>query len=292
MAFDTGLEKCVRRQVPLAPYTWFRLGGPAEYFAEPATQEELQSIVRRAKSEGLGVRMLGGGSNVLVGEAGVKGVVIHLSAPAFSEIAVDGKTLIAGAGAKLGHAVDKAVAAGLAGLESLVGIPGTVGGALRGNAGSRSGDIGQWTAQAVVMTGDGEIITRRREELVFSYRESSLDELVILSAKFELEQDDSADLTKRMQQQWIVKKAKTPLRHQATGVIFRNPRGMSAGDLIEQAGLKGARVGGAEVSDRHANFIVADEKATPQDIIRLIEHIRGRVQERLGVELETELKIW
>ncbi len=142
------------------------------------------------------------------------------------------------------------------------------------------------------MTGDGEIITRRREELVFSYRESSLDELVILSAKFELEQDDPADLTKRMQAAVDCKKGQDAAGTPATGVIFRNPRGMSAGDLIEQAGLKGARVGGAEVSDRHANFIVADEKATPQDIIRLIEHIRGRVQERLGVELETELKIW
>ncbi|MGC3966446.1 MAG: UDP-N-acetylmuramate dehydrogenase [Pirellulales bacterium] len=292
MAFDTGLEKCVRRQVPLAPYTWFRLGGPAEYFAEPASQDELQTVVRRAKSEGLAVRLLGGGSNVLVGEAGVKGVIVHLSAPAFCELSVSGKTLSAGAGEKLGYAVSKSVAEGLAGLESLVGIPGTIGGALRGNAGSRSGDIGQWTAQATVMTADGELVTRSREELVFSYRESSLDELVILSAKFELEQDDPAELTKRMQKQWIVKKAKTPLGHQATGAIFRNPRGMSAGDLIEQAGLKGARVGGAEVSERHANFIVADEKATSQDVVRLIEHIRGRVQERLGIALETEIQIW
>lgn len=292
MAFDTGFEQCVRRQIPLGPYTWFRLGGPAEYFAEPASLEQLQAVVRRAKSEGLAVRLLGGGSNLLIGEAGVPGVVVHLSAPAFCETSLVGKKLRAGAGEKLGHVVSKAVAAGLAGMESLVGIPGTIGGALRGNAGSRSGDIGQWTAQATVMDDAGEIHTRSREGLVFAYRESSLDELVILSAEFELESDDPVELTKRMQKQWIVKKAKTPLGHQATGCIFKNPRGMSAGDLIEQAGLKGARVGGAEVSDRHANFIVADEKATSQDVLRLIDHIRTRVQERVGVALETEIQVW
>ncbi|MBL9092153.1 MAG: UDP-N-acetylmuramate dehydrogenase [Planctomycetaceae bacterium] len=292
MPFDTGFEQSIRRKVPLASYTWFRLGGPAEYFAEPKSQDELQAIVKRAKSEGLPVRLLGGGSNLLVGEAGVKGVVVHLSSPAFESLAVAGDKVKVGSGAKLGHVISKAVAEGLGGLEALVGIPGTIGGALRCNSGSRSGDIGQWTSQATVMDESGEIKTRSRADLVFSYRESSLDELVILSAEFELEAEDPVELTKRMQKQWIVKKAKTPLGHQATGCIFKNPRGMSAGDLIEQAGLKGARVGGAEVSDRHANFIVADEKATSQDVIRLIEHIRTRVQERLGVGLETEIRIW
>lgn len=292
MAFTTGLDHCVRQDEPLAAYTWFRLGGPAEYFAEPTTRDELQTIVRRAKVEGMPVRILGGGSNVLVREEGVKGVVLHLDAPCFTEITVKGASIHAGGGAKLGHVVATAVREGLSGLESLVGIPGTVGGALRGNAGSRSGDIGQWTAAAVVMDDAGEIAARPRDELVFAYRESSLDELVILEADFALEKDDPAELTKRMQKQWIVKKASLPLGHQPTGCIFKNPRGMSAGTLIEQAGLKGARVGGAEVCDRHANFIVADDKATSQDIIRLIDHIRSRVAERLGIELDTEIKIW
>lgn len=292
MAFTTGLEHCVREQEPLAPYTWFRLGGPAEYFAEPTTREELQTLVRRAKEAGLPVRLLGGGSNVLVGEAGVKGIVLHMSAPCFGQIEVHGTTVRAGGGAKLGHVVATAVREGLAGLESLVGIPGTVGGALHGNAGSRSGDIGQWTLAATVMNVAGELLTRSRDEMVFAYRDSSLDELVILEADFALEKDDPVELTKRMQKQWIVKKASLPPAHQPTGCVFRNPRGMSAGTLIEQAGLKGARVGGAEICDRHANFIVTDDKATAQDVIRLIEHIRTRVHERLGIELETELQIW
>jgi UDP-N-acetylmuramate dehydrogenase len=142
------------------------------------------------------------------------------------------------------------------------------------------------------MVRDGEIVERSRQELVFAYRESSLDELVILSAQFQLEKDDPAELTKRMQKQWIVKKAAQPLGHQSAGCIFKNPRGMSAGMLIEQAGLKSARVGGAEVSERHANFIVADPGATSNDVLELIEQVRERVQERLGIELETEVEIW
>src|SRR5581483_2828101 len=200
--------------------------------------------------------------------------------------------LQAGGGVKLGHLISTAVREGLAGLETLVGIPGTVGGALHGNAGSRGGDIGQWTCRATLMTTKGEIVERSREELVFAYRESSLDELVILAGEFQLEPDDPEELTKRMQKQWIVKKAAQPLGHQSAGCIFKNPRGMSAGMLIDQAGLKGTRVGGAEVSDRHANFIVAEPGATTQDVLRLIELVRSRVVDRLGVELELEIEVW
>jgi UDP-N-acetylmuramate dehydrogenase len=229
---------------------------------------------------------------VLVRDEGVAGLVVRLSAPAFCEISLDKQIVSAGGGAKLGHAISVSVREGLAGLEALVGIPGTIGGALHGNAGSRGGDIGQWTCQATVMTRAGEVIERSREELVFAYRESSLDELAILSARFELERDDPEELTKRMQKQWIVKKASQPLGHQSAGCIFKNPRGMSAGMLIEQVGLKSTRFGQAEVSDRHANFIVADSGATSVDVLRLIEIVRERVAERLGIELETEIEIW
>jgi UDP-N-acetylmuramate dehydrogenase len=292
MTLAKGFEHCVKQAEPLAPHTWFHLGGPAEYFAEPTSVDELQSLVRRAGQEGLAVRLLGGGSNILVRDEGVTGMVVSLAAGAFGEITVDKQVVTAGGGAKLGQAISSAVREGLAGLETLVGIPGTVGGALHGNAGSRGGDIGQWTCQATVMTRAGEILQRSREELVFAYRESSLDELAILSAQFELEREDPQELTKRMQKQWIVKKANQPLGHQSAGCIFKNPRGMSAGMLIEQAGLKGARQGQAEVSDRHANFIVADPGATTADVLKLIERVRERVLDRLGIELETEIEIW
>lgn len=292
MSWDKGFEHFVKRAEPLAPHTWFHLGGPAEYFAEPQSVDQLQALVRRCRETSTPVRILGGGSNVLVRDEGLSGVVVRLNAPAFSDIALNKDLLSAGGGAKLGHAISTSVREGRAGLEALVGIPGTIGGALHGNAGSRGGDIGQWTCQATVMSRAGEILQRKRDELVFAYRESSLDELVILSAQFQLEQDDPEELTKRMQKQWIVKKASQPLGHQSAGCIFKNPRGMSAGMLIEQAGLKNTRIGQAEVSDRHANFIIADPGATSADVLKLIEVVRERVMERLGIELETEIEIW
>src|SRR3954465_12646401 len=142
------------------------------------------------------------------------------------------------------------------------------------------------------MTRTGEIIQRERADLVFAYRESSLDELVILSAEFELEREDPIEVTKRMQKQWIVKKANLPMAHENTGCIFKNPRGMSAGMLIDQCGLKGERVGGVEVSQRHANFFVARPEATAKEVLQLMDLVRNRVAERMGVELETEIEIW
>jgi UDP-N-acetylmuramate dehydrogenase len=197
-----------------------------------------------------------------------------------------------GGGAKLPNVITATVGAGLAGLEPLVGIPGTIGGALHGNAGTQAGDIGQWTTRATVVTRGGEVITRQQEDLVFAYRQSSLDELVILDAQLELEEEDSDEITKRMQKQWIFKKANLPMAHENTGCIFKNPRGMSAGMLIDQAGLKGERVGEAEVSQRHANFIVAHPGSTSRDVLKLIDVVRSRIVERMGIELETELEIW
>ncbi len=288
----SGFEKIVREAEPLAPHTWFRLGGPVEFFAEPGTVDELTALVRRCHDAGVQIRVLGGGSNLLVRDDGVEGMVVRLSAPAFSEIAVQSGTVTCGGGAKLGHVVSTVVREGLAGLETLVGIPGTVGGALHGNAGSRGGDVGQWTSRATVMTRSGEILQREREDLVFSYRQSSLDELVILACQFQMEEDDPQELTKRMQTQWIVKRAAQPAGDKPAGSIFKNPRGISAGMLIEQAGLKATRVGGAEVSERHANFIVVSPEAKSADVLKLIELVRSRVAEHLGVELETEIEIW
>jgi UDP-N-acetylmuramate dehydrogenase len=290
--FISGFEKIVREAEPLAPHTWFHLGGPAEYFAEPHTVEELAALVRRCHDDEVPIRILGGGSNLMVRDDGVSGVVVRLSAAPFNGISLQGQTVTAGGGARLGHIISTVVREGLAGLEPLVGIPGTLGGALHGNAGSRGGDIGQWTCRATVMTRSSEVLQREREDLVFSYRQSSLDELVILGCQFQLEKEDPQELTKRMQKLWIVKKASQPLGHQSAGCIFKNPRGISAGMLIDQAGLKGTRIGGAEVSDRHANFIVTDADATSADVLRLIELVRSRVAERLGVELETEIEIW
>jgi UDP-N-acetylmuramate dehydrogenase len=287
-----GFEHIVRQGELLGPHTWFGLGGPAEFFAEPNNAEEMAGLLRRCAQEGIAVRILGGGSNLLVNDEGVSGMVLRLSAPAFQEIKPSQHKLTAGSGARLGHVVSTAVREGLAGLEPLVGIPGTLGGALRGNAGSHGGDVGQWVGRVTTMAGTGETMVRNRGDLVFSSGRSNLDDLVILGCEFELEREDPQELTKRMQKNWIIKKANQPLGHQSTGCIFKNPRGLTAAMLIEQAGLKGARVGGAEISDRHANFIVADPDATARDVLQLIEHVRTTVGERTGVDLDTEIEIW
>ncbi len=292
MPLQDDFEAIVRPDEPLAPHTWLHVGGPAEYFAEPRSPDELAALVRRCRDDELPVRILGGGSNILVRDEGVPGVVIRLADPGFADIERLGRRLTAGGGAKLGHLISTAVREGLAGLEALVGIPGTIGGALHGNAGSRGGDVGQWASRATVMTAAGEVVERARDELVFAYRQSSLDELVILSAEFELDEEDPDELTKRMQKQWIVKKASQPLGHQSAGCIFKSPSGLNAGVLIDQAGLKGTRVGGAEVSDRHANFIIAEPGATSHDVLRLIDLVRSRVADRSGVELELEIEVW
>jgi len=292
MSLLTGFEEIIRQSEPLAGRTWFNIGGTAEYYAEPRSPDELQALVKRASDEKVPIHMLGGGSNLLIRDDGVHGLVLHLTGEPFSKIEVNQGTVLAGGGAKLGHVVSTSIREGLGGFEALVGIPGSVGGALHGNSGGRGGDIGQWTTRAVVMTRAGEIIERDRSQLVFAYRQSSLDELAILEASFALEPDDPEQLTRRMQQQWIIKKASQPLSHESAGCVFKNPRGMSAGMLIDQAGLKGTRVGGAEVSARHANFIVADSGSSSSDVLRLIDLVKGRVEERLGVELETEIEIW
>lgn len=292
MGFLTGFEKIVRQDEPLAMHTWFQIGGSAQYFAEPQNVDQLVALIKRCHQEDVPLRVLGGGSNLLVRDEGVPGLVIRLSEPSFCDLQQEGCSIIVGGGARLGRVVTTAVREGLAGLEALVGIPGTLGGALHGNAGAHGGDIGQWTAQATVITDTGEVIQRQREDLVFGYRQSSLDELIILEARLDLEEDDPRELTKRMQKQWIIRKASQPMGHQCAGCVFKNPRGMTAGELIERAGLKGTRIGGAVVSERHANFILAEPECTSQDVLRLIDMLRSQVRERLGVELELELEVW
>jgi UDP-N-acetylmuramate dehydrogenase len=291
MAAMSGID-CVLANLPLAERTWLKVGGAAQFFAEPASVDELLAVVARCRDEGLPARLLGGGSNVLVRDEGVAGMVISLANPAFAKIELKAQRATIGGGASLANAITVTVGAGLAGLEPLVGIPGTVGGALHGNAGSHGGDIGQWACRATVMTRGGEILERDRGDLVFAYRQSSLDELAILEAQFELEEEDPVEVTKRMQKQWIVKKANLPMAHENTGCIFKNPRGMSAGMLIDQCGLKGERAGAVEVSQRHANFFVAQPGATATDVLQLMDLVRTRVAERMGVELETEIEIW
>jgi UDP-N-acetylmuramate dehydrogenase len=230
---------------------------------------------------------------VLVRDEGVKAVVIHLESPAFSDVAIESHVVHAGAAVPLTALISHSARAGLAGLELLTGIPGTVGGALRSNAGDRQGSIGQFVRRATVIDNAGEVQVRDRDDLSFAHHESNLDEPVILSAEFELEPEDPEAVVRRMRKIWIIKKEHQPYGHQSSGCIFKNPTpDLAAGSLIEEAGLKGARHGGAEVSDRHANFIVAHPGATAADVLQLIDQIRQRVWQQFGYELELQIQVW
>jgi UDP-N-acetylmuramate dehydrogenase len=277
---------------PLAPLTWMKVGGLTQFIVQPRGFDELQEVITYCSQLEIPVHLLGGGSNVLVRDEGVSGAVVRLTDPAFAQIEIDGTKARAGAGALLSNLISETVKANLAGLETLAGIPGTVGAALKGNAGGKSGDIGQYVCSVTVLTVAGDRFVRSEDELSFAYRESSVNELVVLQGEFQLSEDDGEEITRRMRKLWIMKKATQPLASQSAGCIFKNPRGLSAGALIEQAGLKSTRVGGAEISDRHANFIVTHPEATSDDVLRLIDLVRSKVAEQFGVDLELEIQIW
>lgn len=292
MSFADEFADILKRDEPLAPYTWLKVGGPAQFFLEPRSIDELTRAVKTCCNEGIPVRVLGGGSNLVVRDEGVSGVVLRLNHPAFAEVKIDDTRVTAGGGALLSHVISETVRSGLAGFENLSGIPGTIGGALHGNVGGRHGEIAQYVRSVTVLTATGEKLVRTEDELSFDYRQSNLDELLVLEAEFELQQDDPDQISQRLKKIWIAKKASQPLSSQTVGCIFKNPRGQRAGQLIEQAGLKGARIGGAEINDRHANFIVTHEGASSSDVLRLMDLVRSKVVEQFGVPLEPEVKIW
>jgi UDP-N-acetylmuramate dehydrogenase len=285
-------SEITRRDEPLAPYTWMKIGGPAQFLIQPRTPEELIQVVKTCDQVEAPVKLLGGGSNLLVRDAGVGGVVLRIYGEPFAKVEVQGDLVRAGAGAMLTTVISHTVNAGLAGMETLVGIPGTVGGALHGNAGGRIGDIGQFVESVTALTMTGEVVTRNQDELSFGYRESNLDDLIILEATFRLQPDDPDEITRHMRKLWISKKATQPYSFQSAGCVFKNPRGMSAGLLIDQSGLRGTRIGNAEISDRHANFIVSHPGASSADVQRLIDLARSKVAEQFGVDLELEIEVW
>ena len=289
--FD-GLEAIVKENEPLAPRTWFGLGGAAQYFVQPRSQDELVEVVRRCGQSETPIHVLGGGANLLIDDAGVKGAVIHLSNPAFTKVEATDGGLWVGAGADMGKLVLRCVREGRSGLECITGIPGTVGGCVRMNAGGAFGDIGNVIESVQVMTEQGEAFTRCRADLAFGYRWNNITSKFILAVVLRLQEDDPHRILKQVKQIWIYKKTTQPLGVGSAGCIFKNPRGQSAGALIDRAGLKGRRVGGAYVSEKHANFILADKGATASDVLKLINVIRETVYKKFEVYLELEVEVW
>lgn len=292
MSFPDDLMHLIRLDEPMGPLVWLGIGGPARFFAEPVDETDILRLIESASVQNLSVRILGGGSNILVREAGVDGLVISLAGATTSQMSIDGSRMTVGAGAKLSHAVIKAVGAGLAGLEHLVGIPGTVGGAVVGNASSDGRDIGSVVHSVTVMEKGGQTRVLNQQEAGFSHRKTALVGQTILAATFELEPRDLVALTKRMQKLWIGRSASRPGEDPRIAMPFVDPDEMSARKLLQQVGLAGIREGGVSLDAQFPQFLVAHSGATSDQCLRLIERVREQVLLQTGIDLQLNLQIW
>jgi UDP-N-acetylmuramate dehydrogenase len=292
MSLGNDFPEIIKRNEPLGSYTHLKIGGPAELFIQPRDVDELRNVLTACQNEKVPVRMLGGGNNLLVREDAVPGAVIQLTAPAFTFLEWDGRRITAGGGGLLFDLIALSIRQGLSGLETLVGIRGTVGGSVRCNVGDRAGEIGQAVREVKVLTDAGKVEIRTRDELTFSEHQSDIDEPVILSIVFELDRDSQSAVLKRMRKAWILRKAVEPLSFQAFVRLFRNPPGQMAAALIDRAGMTKARIGGAELSERNSNYVVAHPGTTSADILQLADQVRTRVKERTGATLVRELHVW
>jgi len=292
MNIFNGLEEIVETDYPLAKRTWYGLGGAADYFIRPKTIEQLKEVIRLCSENNIRIYVMGFGSNLLISDKGLRGAVIKLGAEQFAQIEFDGVEVTAWAGAELSKLVLTCVKKGLSGVEALTGIPGSVGGAVKMNAGGNFGDFGAAIETVTLMDSKGNIFKKSKPELVFDYRRTNITANFILNAQLKLNESDSEQIMRTVKEIWIYKKNNQPLNTRNSGCIFKNPRGGSAGALIDRAGLKGLRVGGAVVSEKHANFIIAEKDCKSRDVKRLIEDIKLRVKEQFDVELELEIEIW
>lgn len=286
------LEAIVTENVPLAPKTWYKVGGPARYFAQPRSLEELQQAVARCRENDIRMYVLGLGANLLVGDDGVDGAVFRLEEDHWRRVTINGNKVEVGAGVDVQKLILRTVRQGLAGIESLAGIPGTVGGAVKMNAGGKFGDIGAVVTDVTVMDTEGVVFHRTKDDLVFDYRSTNIVAKFILGATLDLDEEDPDQIMRRTKEIWMYKRNTQPLNAKSAGCIFKNPRGLSAGALIDQAGLKGLRIGGAEISTVHANFVVAHPGTKADDILRLVKVIKEKVYDKHQVHLESEVQIW
>lgn len=278
----------VQKNVPLASYTTFKIGGKAKYFYEAKSGEDLMKAIKAAK---MPVFILGSGSNVLVSDKGFNGLVIKLQA---TSCKLQATKMVADAGVLLSKLVDESVKKGLTGLEWAAGIPGTVGGAIRGNAGAFDSSMADIVRSVTVLeTPSLKVKTLKNKDCKFGYRESIFKhgkDLLILSVELEFKKGDKKRSQEIVEEHLARRKEKQPLEYPSAGSIFKNPEGQSAGHLIEQCGLKGKKVGGAMISKKHSNFIVNLGNAKAEDVKKIIDLCKEKVREKFGIELEEEIE--
>ncbi len=277
---------------PMRHHTTLRVGGPADAFISVRTLNELRRVIRFACEHGLPLFVLGEGSNLIVRDGGIRGVVMRLSGE-LTRLTFDTNEVEAGGGFYLPHLLVKAAQRGLSGLECCTGVPGTVGGALISNAGTAEEFIGDRIKRVTVVTADGEVQVLNRTDLRFGYRWSNLKEhgLVIVDAVLELDSEDPKAIMERIRHRWRYRWETQPVNSPCAGCIFKNPPGERAGRLIDSAGLKGVRVGDAQVSSVHANFIINLGNATAKDVLALADLMHQTVRSKFGVTLEYEVQI-
>jgi len=274
---------------PLARFTTFKIGGPADYYLEPKDREDLINLIKYLKEIKYPYLIIGNGSNVLISDEGIRGAAINLEF-GFTKIQINKNNVFAEAGIRLSKLVDVCIENSLVGMENLAGIPGTLGGAILMNAGAYGGEISNFI-KTVEVVDDVEIKFLTKEECGFTYRKSNLERKIILSAEFELPFGDKAKARERRKELLIKRNQSQPVDVPNAGSIFKNPVGNYAGRLIEQAGLKGLTIGGAKVSEKHANFIVNFNNASANDVIELMKVIQETVFNKFGILLEPEFKM-
>jgi UDP-N-acetylmuramate dehydrogenase len=275
---------------PMARHTSLRIGGPADLFAVPADVEDLKAVLAFGRIAGLAVHVCGGGSNTLVRDGGIRGIVLQLNA--FQALAREGTEVTAGAGVRVSRLLAFCSKTGLAGLETLSGVPGSVGGAVWGNAGAWGGAAADRLARLRLVTRDGEELRLAREAVAFDYRRSGLPPgSVVTEATFALEPGDPGAIRQQISRWLIQRNARQPVEFRSAGSIFMNPPGDYAGRLVELAGLKGTQVGGAKISERHGNFFVNLGGARAADVLALIDLARSRVKALTGIDLELEVRV-
>ena len=276
---------------PMKKHTTFRVGGNADYFVMPRTTEEIQQVIELCKKENLPYYILGNGSNLLVSDKGYRGVMIQIYKE-MNAITVNGNRICAQAGALLSKVGSVALEAELTGFEFAAGIPGTVGGAVVMNAGAYGGEMKDILSSATVLTEDGTILTLKNEELKLGYRTSIVAKknYIVLEAEYQLRVGDKADIRAKMDELKLQRVTKQPLEYPSAGSTFKRPTGYFAGKLIQDAGLRGFQVGGAQVSEKHCGFVINTGNATAADIMELMKQVSERVYEEFGVMLEPEVK--
>lgn len=294
---ETQLGAKARRSEPLADHTTFRIGGPADLLCLPETLDDVLRIVQWVTARSIPWIALGNGSNMLFSDAGFRGVVIKIQGHGLVsgtlwDIQQEDVRIWAGAGISLARLAWFCASVGLSGVEFATGIPGVVGGSIRGNAGAHGASLGDRVEAVNVMVPSGEILTLSAHDVGFTYRHTRLSPSVLITrASFILTPDDPQTIRERIREYTEYRKRTQPSADQSAGCIFKNPSGNSAGRLIDLAGCKGLQVGDAVVSHRHANFIINRGHATADDTLRLIDRIRALVSERTGVRLDLEVRV-